>query len=309
VGNWTWRCSVSGWGKIRAGAGWRLSQALATHWNWRQRSGAVEGHGGAHVPAQVAPARPHCPAARRQIPTNRMRVVLGKGRTWNGPAPHRVQFGSVRSVDRREVSSQAAERAWVKAALFQFHYLGFGGAIGENLQYVVRTARVAPWPVWCLELRLGSARTETGLSVVGPTAATPSGPHRQQYPLSYSTMGQGASFGQLDIGPSQPPARPRLAGQVWAWHRAAGDFVERERFRGTAYRAATGWRWARRLGAPGRTGTPAFKRPSKTFISIRCDATFGRHSKHEEPRGVAAGSLPAIQPDLSNIPANSMMSS
>ena len=43
-----------------------------------------------------------------------------------------------------EVSAQAAERAWVKAALGQFHYLGFGGAVGENLQYVVRDGQGRP---------------------------------------------------------------------------------------------------------------------------------------------------------------------
>ena len=44
----------------------------------------------------------------------------------------------------KEVSTQPGERAWVRAALRRFHYLGFGGAVGENLQYVVRDGAGAP---------------------------------------------------------------------------------------------------------------------------------------------------------------------
>ena len=36
------------------------------------------------------------------------------------------------------------ERVWVARALSQFHYLGFGGTVGENLQYVVRDGQSRP---------------------------------------------------------------------------------------------------------------------------------------------------------------------
>ena len=122
------------------------------------------------------------------------------------------------------------------------------------------------------------------------TAKTQSGAAGQQHPLSDSALGQGAAFGQLDVGPGQPPACPRLASQVWPWHRAAGDLCGTGAFsRARPIVRPTGWRWARPPGAPGRIGTPVFKRPSKTFISIRCGGTFGRRCKHEEPGGVATG--------------------
>jgi hypothetical protein len=38
-----------------------------------------------------------------------------------------------------EVSRDPVQRAEVAAALAQFHYLGFGGTVGENLQYTVRS--------------------------------------------------------------------------------------------------------------------------------------------------------------------------
>jgi hypothetical protein len=37
----------------------------------------------------------------------------------------------------KEVSRDAAERSWAKGALGRYHYLGFNGAVGETLQYVV----------------------------------------------------------------------------------------------------------------------------------------------------------------------------
>ncbi len=51
-----------------------------------------------------------------------------------GPLPDR----SSRTIT--EVSAQAPGRAEVRAALAQFHYLGYRTPVGENLQYVVRDA-------------------------------------------------------------------------------------------------------------------------------------------------------------------------
>jgi hypothetical protein len=39
----------------------------------------------------------------------------------------------------QEVSGERAGRNEMAAALSQFHYLGFGGTVGENLQYMVRS--------------------------------------------------------------------------------------------------------------------------------------------------------------------------
>ena len=47
-----------------------------------------------------------------------------------------------------EVGGVPAERGWVAAALRQFHYLGFAGPVGQNLQYVVRDG--SPRPVAAL---------------------------------------------------------------------------------------------------------------------------------------------------------------
>ena len=43
-----------------------------------------------------------------------------------------------------EVSGAGTERAWVKAALARFHYLGFGGGVVENPQYLIRDGRQGP---------------------------------------------------------------------------------------------------------------------------------------------------------------------
>ena len=195
-----------------------------------------------------------------------------------GPAPHRVRLGAVRSVDRQrgEFTSRRAR-------------LGDGGAGPVSLFGFWRRGGREP-----AIRRAGRPRSALGLfgvwggglevpgpgpvyRLVGPAAATPPGADGQQYPLSDFALGEGAAFGQLDFGPGQPPDRRRLAGQVWtcAW------CCWRPLWSGSVFGARrigrpTGWRWAPRRGAPGRTGTPAFKRRSKTFISIRCGGTFGR---------------------------------
>jgi hypothetical protein len=57
----------------------------------------------------------------------------------DGPGhPIECRLAQLGKLTVGEVSSQAPERGWVRAALGRFHYLGFGGAVGENLQYLVR---------------------------------------------------------------------------------------------------------------------------------------------------------------------------
>src|SRR5258708_37815406 len=82
---------------------------------------------------------------RRQVPTNRMRCrcAVRESQDWD-PQPIECGLAQLGVLRVGEVSSQASGRAWVRAALAQFHYLGFGGAVGENLQYEVRDGQGRP---------------------------------------------------------------------------------------------------------------------------------------------------------------------
>ena len=128
-----WMGQNPGWSR------WRLSQALATHWDWRNGAGQLKDMAARTLLLKLHQRGLIALPPRRQIPTNRMRCGA-EAREIPEWDQHPIECGlaqlGVLTVE--EVSGQAAERVWVKAALSQFHYLGFGGVVGENLQYVVR---------------------------------------------------------------------------------------------------------------------------------------------------------------------------
>ncbi|MCX6926523.1 MAG: hypothetical protein NT154_25435 [Verrucomicrobia bacterium] len=102
---------------------------------------------------------------RRRVPTNRMRC---------GVPPAIGQCATVESIDcglaeleplsLAEVSGQRPQRAWVKAALARFHYLGFGGP-ARTFSMSCAMARTDPWLAWCSGRRPGSAKTGTDILV------------------------------------------------------------------------------------------------------------------------------------------------
>ena len=139
----------------------------------------------------------------------------------------------------QEVSGQLAPRAWVKAALARFHYLGFGGAVGENLQYVVREAQGRP--LACLVFAAAAWKCQARDQFIGWTSG-----QRQRH------LGLVANNTRFLILPwvKVPDLGSWILGQVAGriardWQAKYGHpvvlletFVERERFRGTVYRAA-----------------------------------------------------------------------
>jgi hypothetical protein len=77
--------------------------------------------------------------ARRQTPASRMRQTKVEPLAWDD-SPLASSLGELGPLQVAEVSQERAGRQQVAAALRQFHYLGFGGAVGENLQYTVRNS-------------------------------------------------------------------------------------------------------------------------------------------------------------------------
>ncbi len=216
---------------------WRLSRELATHWDWRNAGGQLK-----DMAARTLLWKLHHRGLielppRRQVPTNRMRCAPGQ------------QIGQEQAIDCclaelgplrvREVSSEALGRRWVASALGQFHYLGFGGPVGENLQYVIRD------------------RQERGLGCLVFGAAAWKCQDRDQF-IGWSAEQRQRNLGLLAnntrflILPwvrvahlaswalGQVSRRLSADWQAKYGHRLAlvETFVERERFRATAYRAS-----------------------------------------------------------------------
>ena len=119
--------------------GWsrrRLSVALASRWDWRNPAGQLK-----DMAARTLLLKLHQRGLlelppRRQAPTNRMRCAAAELALAEEPTI-RCPLGELGPLQIKEVSGVAAQRAWIKAVLARHHYLGFSGAVGENLQYVI----------------------------------------------------------------------------------------------------------------------------------------------------------------------------
>jgi len=222
---------------------WRLSRELATHWDWRNGVGQLKDMAARTLLLKLHQRGLIALPPRRQVPTNRMRCqsqfpAAGEGED----RPLGCALAQLGALTLNEVSAQATERAWVRAALGRYHYLGFGGAVGENLQYVARDGQGRP--LACLVFGAAAWKCQARDQFIGWSV-------EQQK----RNLGLLANNTRFLILPSVrvPHLASWLLGRVSRrlsrdWQAKYGHpiaaletFVERERFRGTAYRAAN-WR-------------------------------------------------------------------
>ena len=239
-----WRRAQPDWSR------WRLSRELAAHWDWRNGAGALKDMAARTLLVKLAQRGLIELPARRQTPPQRMGCPRAEAGLVQAPeAPLECALGRVEKLWVTEVSGQSAERQWVRAALGQFHYLGFGGAVGENLQYVVRAG--PGQPLACLVFGAAAWKCQARDRFIGWSAA-----QRPHY------LGMVANNSRFLILPwvRVPGLGSWILAQVS--RRIAGDwqakyghrvvllesFVERERFCGTVYQAANWQRVGRTVG-------------------------------------------------------------
>ena len=118
----------------------RLSQALCEAWNWRNAAGQLKDMASRTLLVKLQ-QRGHLQLpARRQSPVNRMRATEPTVGRWD-TSPQSGPLSQLAPLQVSEVSRHPGPRRELAAALAQFHYLGFGGTVGENLQYTVRDDR------------------------------------------------------------------------------------------------------------------------------------------------------------------------
>lgn len=240
---------------VRGHPGWsrrRLSVELASRWDWRNGAGQFK-----DMAARTLLLKLHQRGLlelppRRQAPTNRMRCV-----TWElalaeePPDAIECALEDLGPLDVNEVSRDVTERAWVKGALGRYHYLGFNGAVGENLQYVISDGqgrRLA-----CLVFGAAAWKCQDRDRFIGWSA--------EQRQRNLARIANNTRFLIL------PSVRIRrlgswILGQVQRrlaqdWEAKYGHpvvlmetFVEQPRFEGTVYRAAN---WRRVGRTTGRT--------------------------------------------------------
>ena len=213
---------------------WRLSRELAAHWEWRNGAGVLKDMAARTLLVKLHQRGWIALPARRQVPTNRMRCGAGQALCLSEPPQSLAgRLDQLAPLSLQEVSGQPAQRAWVKAALGQFHYLGFGGVVGENLQYMIRCQdrdRFIGWSAPQRQTHLGLVANNTRFLIL-PWVEVPQ--------LGSWILGQVA----------------RRIGADWQAKYGHGlalleTFVERDRFAGTVYRAAN---WIKVGASAGRT--------------------------------------------------------
>ncbi len=229
---------------------WRLSRVLCERWNWRNAVGQIKDMAGRTLLLKLQ-ARGHIQLpARRQTPANRMRQTQVAPGVWDRSAIA-SSLGELGSLQVSEVSRDRSQRQRVAGALSQFHYLGFGGAVGENLQYLVRDGHERL--LACLVFGAAAWKCQSRDQFIGWNLA-----QRRR------NLGGLANNSRFLILPwvKVPGLASWVLGSVARrlssdWQAKYGHplyavetFVEKERFAGTAYRAA---HWLRVGATTGRT--------------------------------------------------------
>jgi hypothetical protein len=229
----------------------RISQQLCAQWNWRNGAGQYKDMAARSLLVKLQERGLISLPGRRQRPTNRMRAAAMVPRLWD-KTPVETSLAELRGLRVEEVSQDRGGREELGTALEQFHYLGSGGGtVGENLQYRVRHRDDR----MLAGLWFGSAAWKCGARdrFIGWTAA------QREANLWRITNNvrflilpwvRVAHLGSWILG----QVLRRLSGD---WQRKYGHgitlvetFVERERFRGTVYRAAN---WQRIGETQGRS--------------------------------------------------------
>ena len=116
---------------------YRLSRELCVLWDWRTPTGQWKDMAARTLMLKMARRGWIQLPARRGLSPNRHRLVAPPPRSWSA-TPVLDGLSEVSPLKLVEVSGQAQGRAEVRAALAEFHYLGYRTPVGENLQYVVR---------------------------------------------------------------------------------------------------------------------------------------------------------------------------
>ena len=228
---------------------WRLSRVLCEQWDWRNSAGELKDMAARSLLLKLQDRGLITLPAKRRTTVNRMKAT--RAVEVFDATPIACSLRDLGSLEVREVSRDKPARRQLASALSQHHYLGYGGTVGENAQYTVRDAggRLLAclvfgssawkcqerdrWIAWTREQREKNLNQTTNNTrfLILPWVKVP---HLASWVLGRVLR--------------------RLSGD---WQNKYGHpiflvetFVERERFKGTAYRAAN---WIRVGSTRGRS--------------------------------------------------------
>lgn len=242
----------------------RLSQELATLWNWRNGAGQLKDMAARTLLLKFEQRGWIELPARRQVPSNRMRHKQLPDSGLAAPqTPIIDPLGRLLPLHICECSGADKipdQRALLDALLHVHHYLSHRSSVGENLQYLVRDAHRRP--LACLLFGAAAWQCASRDHYIGWDS-----PVRTQHLQFIANNTRFLILPWVGVKSLASHILGRIARRLNRdWQAKYGHpiylletFVERDRFRGTAYRAAN---WVRVGQTKGRTrqdqpdGTP-----------------------------------------------------
>jgi hypothetical protein len=118
---------------------WRLSKELCAEWGWCNGSGQMKDMAARSLLVKLQARRLIELPPRRQMASNRMLCRRIPRQYWD-TTPIMGTLADLGPLNVQEVSQEPTARIRFAAALSEFHYLGYRGTVGENLQYTVTDA-------------------------------------------------------------------------------------------------------------------------------------------------------------------------
>jgi len=228
----------------------RISEAIAQEWDWRNGSGQLKDMAARTMLLKLEARGLIELPPRRRKPSNRMAEGRVSRQDWD-TTPVTGTLRQLGPITIQEISSDTAERKRFAAAMAEFHYLGYRGTVGENVQYVVAdaTGRLLS----CLLFGAPAWKCKSRDAFIGWSQV-----QRQQ---RLSCITNNTRFLILPFV-RVPHLASWILGQALRrlsqdWQRKYGHpillvetFVERDRFAGTSYKAAN---WIRIGSTTGRS--------------------------------------------------------
>jgi hypothetical protein len=150
--------------------------AVSEAFDWRTASGQLKDMSARLLLAKLAElGLIKLPPRQRRGGGRRLRALSEPELFWAAGGGQQLIEGpleDLRSLELILVEPRTREANDFACYLERDHYLGFGGAFGQNLRYLVRTTMAATWPVCSLVARPGRSKLAMGSSAGVPSSAS-----------------------------------------------------------------------------------------------------------------------------------------
>lgn len=244
----------------------RISEALAQQWDWRNGTGQLKDMAARTLLLKLHQRRLIRLPERRCAPPRRGPALSSEGLDWRLPERVEVGLEQLLPLHIHLVRPKQPDYPLFERYLFQHHYLGYGGPVGENLGYLIRS------------------RTAEALGcVLFGAAAWKCAPRDQWIGWSAQQRAQGLPFiannsrflilPWVEVKSLASHILGQIARRIEAdWQGRYGHplhlletFVQQDRFQGTAYQAAN---WIHVGRTTGRTRQDRHNRVEAPYKEI-----------------------------------------